>query len=265
MEDGQLPGNILDKFESRHSSAELKGLEIPFEFAKPTALIRFLMSVCGVEDGDITLDFFAGSGSTGHAAIEYAFDTGQRRPFICVQLPEQTSIDSEEYKAGFKTISAITIERIKRAATKLQESLASKETDCGFRVFQLAESNFRRWNGQLAEVGALAGQLDLHVDHIRDDRTSDSILYELLLKSGFSLTTKVERVSFGEKTVYSISDGAMLICLDRDLTTDVIKAIADRKPERVILLDEGFAGNDQLKTNAVQIMKSKGVTSFRTV
>jgi adenine-specific DNA-methyltransferase len=194
LEEGQLPGNILDKFESRHSSAELKELGIPFEFAKPSALIQFLMSVCGVGDGDITLDFFAGSGSTGQATIECAIETGQRRPFICVQLPEQTAADSEEYKAGFKTISAITTERIRRVGKKLQKSLVSKETDCGFRVFQLAESSFRSWNGQLEEVGALAEQLDLHVDHIKNGRASDSILYELLLKSGFPLTTKVEQI-----------------------------------------------------------------------
>lgn len=91
------------------------------------------------------------------------------------------------------------------------------------------------------------------------------MLFELLLKSGFPLSTRIEMASIDQKTVYSIADAALLICLERGLTMELIKQLAERKPERVILLDDGFAGNDQLKTNAVQIMKSKGVTSFRTV
>ena len=91
------------------------------------------------------------------------------------------------------------------------------------------------------------------------------MLYEVLLKSGFPLSTKVETVTLAGKPVYSVAEGAMLICLERDLTHEVIKAMADRKPERVVCLDEGFTSNDQLKANAVQTMKAKGVTSFKTV
>ena len=103
------------------------------------------------------------------------------------------------------------------------------------------------------------------MDHIRDGRTPDDILYELLLKSGFPLTTPVEKLSLAGKTVYSVAGGALVICLERELTLDLIRAIAEKKPERVVCLDEGFAGNDQLKANAVQIFKTKGVTSFKTV
>lgn len=282
LEQGQLPGNILDKFESRHSSAELKILEIPFDFAKPSALIKFLMSVCGVKEGDVTLDFFAGSGSTGHAAIELSLETGQTRPFICVQLPEQTSPESEEYKSGFKTISSITIERIKRAGRKLEALHSGRDGDVGFRVFKLSESNFKPWNAAVSpDEQALTQQLELHVDHLREGRTTDDLLYEILLKSGFALTTKVEVVEFasdgapspppsptrgeGVKQVYSVADGALFICLERPLTLELIRAMADRKPERVVCLDEGFAGNDQLKANTVQIFKTKGITKFQTV
>ena len=90
-------------------------------------------------------------------------------------------------------------------------------------------------------------------------------MYELLLKSGFPLTTKIEMLTLANKTVYSIAEGAMLVCLDDALTHEVIKAIADLRPERVVCLDQGFAGNDHVKTNAVQTMKARGVTSFRTV
>lgn len=265
LEEGQLPGNILEKFESRHSSAELKVLNIPFDFAKPSALIKFLMTVCGVKENDLTLDFFAGSGSTAHAAIELEAETGSRRPFICVQLPERTTLESEEYKAGFKTISAITIERVKRVGEKFKEQrLAS--LDSGFRIFRLTSSNFKLWNTDSPKDDAeLAKQLTLHVDHLIDGRSQEDVLYELLLKSGFPLDTKIEKLTLENKAVFSIGDGLMLVCLEHDLTLEVLRAMADKKPERVVCLDAGFANNDQLKTNAVQTMKAKGVTKFQTV
>jgi adenine-specific DNA-methyltransferase len=103
------------------------------------------------------------------------------------------------------------------------------------------------------------------VDHIRDGRTADDILYELLLKSGFPLTTPIEKQTLAGKKIYSGAGGALIICLEQELTLELIRAIAAQKPERVICLDAGFAGNDQLKANAVQTFKTKGVTSFKTV
>jgi adenine-specific DNA-methyltransferase len=112
---------------------------------------------------------------------------------------------------------------------------------------------------------ALEDQLELHIHHIREGRTTQDLLYELLLKSGFPLTTSVEPLTLAGKAVHSVAGGALLICLERELTPDLIRAIAEKKPERVVCLDEGFAGNDQLKANAVQTFKTKGVTSFKTV
>jgi adenine-specific DNA-methyltransferase len=103
------------------------------------------------------------------------------------------------------------------------------------------------------------------VDHIREGRTADDLLYEILLKSGFPLTTTVETLTLAGKTVHSVAGGALFICLERELTLELIRGMAECKPERVVCLDEGFAGNDQLKANAVQIFKTKGVTSFKTV
>ena len=114
-------------------------------------------------------------------------------------------------------------------------------------------------------MAALQQQLELHIDHIRDNRTAEDILYEILLKSGFPLTTPVEQLTLAGKTVYSAADGALFICLERQLTLDLIRAMAEHRPERVVCLDNGFTGNDQLKANAVQIFKTKGVTSFKTV
>lgn len=103
------------------------------------------------------------------------------------------------------------------------------------------------------------------MDHIRQGRTPEDILYELLLKSGFPLTTEVEKQTIAGKPVYSVVGGALMICLERELSLELIRAIAERKPERVVCLDDGFAGNDQLKANAVQTFKTKGVASFKTV
>jgi adenine-specific DNA-methyltransferase len=162
---------------------------------------------------------------------------------------------------------------VRRVIAKLNDEDAGKldldggaAPDRGFRVFKLAESNFKPWNAQAAhDAPALEEQLDMHVDHVREGRSDEDLLYEILLKSGFPLTTPVDAVPMAGKTVYAVAGGALFICLERDLTLDVIRTMADSRPERVVCLDEGFAGNDQLKANAVQIFKTKGVTSFKTV
>jgi adenine-specific DNA-methyltransferase len=254
---------------------ELLGKDV-FDFPKPSALIRYLLSLSqteGVDNTGIVLDFMAGSGTTGHAVLSLNSTDGGSRKFILVQLPERTG------RSDFSTIAEITKERIRRVVKKMnaeaQGSLDLQERakqDRGFRVFRLSTSCFKAWQSPQAassrtDAGeaALAKQLELHIEHILPGRQAEDLLFELLLKSGFPLTTKVETVVMEGKTVYSVSGGEMLICLEKSLSTQLIKAIADRKPWRVICLDEGFAGNDQLKTNTVQIMKSKGVTSFRTI
>lgn len=185
-----------------------------------------------------------------------------------IQLPEPLP----KPEGRLKTISDITKERIRSVVEKLHAEhesklpLTRKHQGLGFRLFRLQSSNFKLWNaGTPQDTEKLAKQLDLHIDHILPGRSQEDILYEILLKSGFSLSTRIEVLTLADKTVFSIAEGAMLICPEKQLTPELIKAIAEKKPERVVCLDEGFAGNDQLKTNAVQTMKAKGVVSFRTV
>ncbi len=124
------------------------------------------------------------------------------------------------------------------------------------RAFSLDRSNFRLWDGsQPDDPEKIAEQLELHEQHIDPNATPEDILYELLLKAGFPLTTKVEKVEMAGKEVFSISDGALLICLQDEITTELIKAMADADPLQVICLDSGFKNNDQLKANAVQTFK----------
>ena len=241
---------------------------VKFETPKPPALIeRMLHLATQPESGDIVLDFFAGSGTTAHSVFELNKEDGGNRKFILVQLPEPT-----EHK-DYPTIADITKERVRRVIKKINDEDAEKlaldgkqKQDRGFRVLKLAESNFKPWNADVPhDAPTLEKQLDLHVDHIRDNRTADDLLYEILLKSGFPLTTPVEALKLASKSVYSVAGGALFISLERDLTLELIRAMAEKKPERVVYLDEGFAGNDQLKANAVQIFKTKGITSFKTV
>jgi adenine-specific DNA-methyltransferase len=216
---------------------------------------------------DIILDFFAGSGSTAQAVLNLNGQDGGSRKFLLIQLPEPTETQA------FATIADICKERVRRVIKKLNDEDAGKldinresNPDRGFRVYKLAESNFTTWDAQVAhEPEVIEKQLELHVDHIRHERTPDDILYELLLKSGFPLTTPVDKQTLAGKTIYNAADGALVICLERQLTLELIRAIADKRPERVVCLDEGFAGNDQLKANAVQTFKTKGITSFKTV
>lgn len=231
---------------------------------KPLELIKRVLELSTDKDA-LVLDFFAGSGTTGHAVVEMNKKDGGSRRFLLVQLPEHVE------QEGIQHIADITRERMRRVFEDCASqggTLFEKDTKggFGFRSFALDQSNFAEWNSTGAkDANELTDQLTLHTQHIREGRTNGDILYEILLKSGFPLTTSVEEKTLAGKKVFSIGGDVLLICLERKLTLDVIRAMADLKPERVVCLDEGFAGNDQLKANAVQTFRTKGVASFRTV
>jgi len=266
QERGAKPFSVLDGPYTQIGTRELQDLGLSdsgFTFPKPVGLVEEL-----VQYGDkkaIVLDFFAGSGTTAHAVLGLNKQDGGNRRFVLVQLPEPTG------RENYPTIADICKERVRRVIRKLGAEDAGKldldgRQDRGFRVFKLAESNFTTWEAEKPkDAEGLARQLEMYVDHIRVGRSAEDLLHEILLKSGFPLTTRVESVTLVDRSVYSVAEGALLVCLERDLTLEVIRAMAATKPERVVCLDAGFAGNDQLKANAVQIFKTKGVTSFRTV
>ena len=235
-----------------------------FSYPKPTSLISYLMQISVSQE--IILDFFAGSATTAHSVLNLNKEDGGNRKYICVQLPEPTDEQSEAFKAGYKTISEISKERIRRATAKVKAEVGHNKLDLGFRVFKLQQSNFKVWDSTLThDPQAIQLALDSHIEHINPDSSQEDILFELLLKAGFQLTTPIEKLTLEDKTVFCIADNALIICLEKELTLDVMKAIAEREPARVIVLDEGFQNNDQLKTNAALTMKAKGVLDFRTV
>lgn len=283
VKSGRVPQTLWPYEEVGHTQEAKKELigavtfpnsDAVFDTPKPSRLIRRMLQLATKPDeGALVLDFFAGSGTTLHAVLQQNTEDGGNRRCILVQLPEPLNNPAD---GPLRNIADICKERVRRVIKKLNDEDAAREPglfdenapkqDRGFRVFKLAESNFKPWNADVPhDEKALIQQLELHIDHIRQDRTQEDILYEILLKSGFPLTAPVETLQLAGKTVYSVAEGALFICLERELTLELIRAMAERKPERVVCLDEGFAGNDQLKANAVQIFKTKGVTSFKTV
>ena len=242
----------------RRSLQELLGDSI-VEFPKSTFLINKIVAV-GMAKNGLVLDFFAGSGTTAHAVLDLNKQDGGNRKFILVQLPEPTD------RTDYPTIADITKERVRRVIKKLNDEDGNeKNQDRGFRVFKLAESNFTPWDGSIDQSPEdISRQMEMHIEHVRQGRTDEDILYEILLKSGFPLSIPVSTLQVDGKTLYSIHDGIMLVCLDRNLTMPLVQAIVDRLPERVVFLDEGFAGNDALKVNAKEACKLKNIV-FKVV
>ncbi|WP_417842135.1 site-specific DNA-methyltransferase [Terasakiella sp.] len=251
-------------------------LKKAFTNPKPVRFISHFMPYM-LKSDEIVLDFFAGSCSTAQAVYELNNLDGGSRRFILSQLPEPCSSDSDAPEIGLANITDVGKERIRRSGNKLQSDNGkelqledTKSIDLGFRVLKLSTSNFKTWNGDPEAFDETGKQLEMHIDHVDDAASAEDILYELLLKAGFELTTKIETVEFAGKEVFSIAEGALLICLEKEITSDLIDAMAEADPFQVICLDEAFQGNDQLKTNAVQTFAARAAAQeseivFRTV
>ena len=287
MDDGMVPVDLWKHEETGTTDAASKNLEELlgrqiFDFPKPSSLIERMLGIATDNQNEqLILDFFAGSCSTANAVLNKNHDDGGNRKFIMVQLPEQTDEKSEAKKAGFDTIADIGKERIRRVIERIKEDQKSdkqlelgedgekkNEQDLGFKVFKLTPSNFKVWEapGVDIEPEKLKEQLDAFSDHLNPENEEESILFELILKSGFPLTANVEKVELAGKHVFNVENGKLMICLAEELTFEVLDAISEKEPQRVICLDNGFSGDDAdaLKTNAVQLFKSKEI-EFRTV
>lgn len=264
-QEGRAPETIWfsnDAGTTREASSELKELfddQAPFDTSKPTRLIKRMLEVAGVSAGDICIDFFAGSCSTAHAVLKES-DVH----FIMIQLPEPVNESTPHGKVakdlGLDTISKVGIERIRRAIKKVgTEPSENGQLDLGCRVFKLDQSNFKIWDGSnpSSSEQEIAKQLTMHVDHVLQSATQEDILFELLIKSGFTPTEKVEKLEMAGKTVFSIADGALLICLEDKITRELIDEVAKAEPMQFICLDKGFKGNDQLKSNTVQTFAAR--------
>lgn len=246
-----------------------------FSYPKPTSLTKLLLNSIETKQDDIILDFFAGSGTTAHAVLELNKEDGGTRKFILVQLPEPCDENSEAYKAGYKTIADISRERIRRVIKKIEAEQAEerkkkseqfdfgdkeeKNFELGFKSFKLSPSNFKIWRGSEINEENLVQQLDAFTNPVREGSEKDNMLYELMLKAGYLLTDKVEKI----ENFYSINNGELLIAIESINQATVDKLIA-LQPKKVISLDILFKDNDQLKTNTVLQMKDAGI-DFKTI
>jgi adenine-specific DNA-methyltransferase len=249
-------------------SHEINSLGIPFDYSKPSTLIKYLMDISKVGDNDIVLDFFAGSATTAHAVLDLNKQDGGNRKFILVQLPEPCTEDSEAFKAGYKNIADIGKERIRRVIKNINEKQSGKldleqsaNQDLGFKVFKLDKSNFRQWQplDSSTPPEKVEEELFKHINHIDAKASPEDLLYEILLKAGFTPTEKIEIKTIAGKKVFSVSDGALLLCLEDEVTMELINAVAELEPMQFICLDAAFHGNDQLKANAVQTFAARNM------
>ena len=235
-----------------------------FDFPKPKELIMRLLSL--MINGDegkesIILDFFSGSATTAHAVMQLNAEDGGKRKFIMVQLPEVTADKSEAKKAGYDTICDIGEERIRRAAKKIKEE-TNADIDYGFRVFKVDSSNmkevyYRPQDLKQEEIALLA-------DNIKEDRTSEDLLFQVMLDLGVLLSSKIEEKTIAGKTVFTVEDGYLIACFDKDVTEEVVTEIAKEKPFYAVFRDSGMA-TDALMANFEQIFETHSPQTVRKV
>lgn len=248
---------------------ELKEIfpENVFDTPKPTKLLKLLVQISNMSRDDIILDFFSGSSTTAHAVMQLNAEDNGNRKFIMVQLPEPTDEKSEAYKADYKNICEIGIERIRRAGKKILEEHKDKEgienLDIGFKVFKLDETNLKLWDEESLDLKR--DMLDL-IDPIKEGRTEEDVVYEILLKYGLELTVPIEEATVANATVYSVGMGYLLICLESDLELIQIEEIVKAYPEckRIVFYDNSFK-NDTVRLNAQQILKRYGIEDIRVI
>jgi adenine-specific DNA-methyltransferase len=287
MEEGMVPVTIWDhKFAGNNhdASSELKSLNMGgvFTSPKPTLLIRREMELFSdINDSDIIMDFFAGSGTTAHAVLaQNALDGGNRK-FVLVQLPELIRAENKDQKvaaifceeAGLPmNIAELTKERVRRSAKKIKKEAPLFKGDTGFRVFKLASSNIRAWEPDSADVEQ---SLLKNAEHLVQGRKEQDVLYELLLKLGLDLCVPIETKTIAGKAVNSVGGGALIVCLADGLTKDIAEplgagivawraALAPAVDTRVVFKDSGFV-DDIAKTNMAAILNQNGISDVRSL
>lgn len=229
-----------------------------FDTPKPVDLLKTLLKLSA--NSGIVLDFFSGSGSLGHAVYEENME-GFKNSFILVQLPEAVEIGSEAEKIGLNTISSVSKERLRRAGAKIRTELAGQldladqqNLDLGFKVFKLDQSNFKQWQAPSKDTSndELVRQMELHIDPVDHDASQEDLLFEILLKIGIAPTEQIEVLELAGHPIYSVSDGMILIHLEKHTDQALIDAVLDQQPTQFICLDSAFHGNEQMKANAVK-------------
>ncbi|MEI2989228.1 MAG: DNA methyltransferase [Oscillospiraceae bacterium] len=228
---------------------------------KPIKLLQRIIELTCDKDS-IILDFFSGSASTAHAVMQLNAEDGGKRKFIMVQIPEETSEKSEAYKAGYKNICEIGKERIRRAAKKIAEENPKAKFDGGFRVLKLDSSNMKDVYYNPEDFYSYF--LDNLVDNIKEDRTPEDLLFQVMLDLGILLSSKIEESVIGGKKVFNVENNHLIACFDENVTEDVITEIAKHKPYYFVMRDSSMA-NDSVAANFEQIFASYSPDTIRKV
>jgi adenine-specific DNA-methyltransferase len=262
-----LPSDVGTTKAGSADLKELFGVTGIVEYPKPTSLVQYFISFATASE-DIVLDFFAGSGTTGQAVMAQNALEGTNRTFILVQLPEPTPQGSIANEAGFSTISEVSRKRINLAGEKFKQEAGLLENglDTGFRAYYLADTNFSKWRmSSDVEEDALQQHLRNLRDSATDDSTADELLTEILLKQGYSLTEAISPAEVGGLDVRLVRDRdgdvAVLAYLNEHVkpTLEQLRAFVDESPTQIIVLEDAFQGDDELKTNLAQLARAKGI------
>ena len=226
-----------------------------FDGPKPLRLLGRILQIANTNKDSIILDFFSGSATTAHAVMQLNAEDGGNRKFIMVQLPEETDVKSDAYKAGYKTICDIGKERIRRAGAKIKEEngMVAQNLDTGFRVLKLDSSNMQDvYYNPAAMTQDLLGAT---VDNIKAGRTPLDLLFQVMLDLGIELSAKIEEHSVNGKTYFAVNDNDIIACFDDDIDNDVITEIAKLAPLYAVFKDKSFA-TDSVGINNEQLFKT---------
>ena len=225
-----------------------------FGYTKPVKLITRLLQIASNKDS-LILDFFSGSATTAHAVMQLNAEDGGRRKYIMVQLPELTSENSEAYKAGYKNICEIGKERIRRAGRKIKEEagLMAQDLDFGFRCLRLDSSNMKDVYYKPEDLGQM--ELDELIDNVKDDRSAEDLLFQVMLELSLELSSPIETVDIAGHKVFKVNGNYLIACFEPNITEEVVTAIAKETPIYAVLRDSSLF-NDSLATNFEQIFKA---------
>lgn len=243
------------------ATSKLKKLmgETTFDTPKPVELIDRMLRMITFDDPEaIVLDFFAGSSTTAQAVMEYNAENNGKRKFILVQLPESVSEKTEAYENGYRNICEIGEKRIK----KVIENIDNRNIDLGFRVFELDSSNMKDVYYSPSEIQQ--SLFDTYADNIKEDRTPEDLLFQVMLDLGVLLSSKIEETTIAGKQVFNVADGFLIACFDNDVTEETVKAVAEKKPYYAVFRDSSMA-NDSVATNFDQIFASISPDTVRKV
>ena len=242
----------------------LFGIQKLMDYPKPVRLLLKLLASYRGSDDYIILDFFSGSATTAHAAMQLNAQDGGKRKFIMVQLPELTDEKSPAYKAGYKTICEIGKERIRRAGKKIKEDspLTTQNLDIGFRVLKCDTSNMK--DVYYSPTDFDMNLLDMMADNIKEDRTPEDLLFQVMLDLGVELSSKIEQKTIAGKNVFYVEGNYLIACFDADVTEEVITEIAKQEPYYFVMRDSSMA-NDSVATNFEQIFATYSPGTVRKV